>query len=192
MYKLGVSPMSSAIKKTKTVYEQWLEVPETVVGEIIMGDLHMSPRPALKHGNASSSLLHELMGPYHKGKGGPGGWIIMREPEIHLAENIIVPDIGGWKRDRIPEITNETFFSVAPDWVCEVLSPSTAGFDRVKKMPLYLEQKVKHIWLIDPLLKTLEVFENNESSWVLIKTFMNTDKVRVVPFIEIDLSMLWI
>jgi Uma2 family endonuclease len=186
--------MSSAIKKTKTVYEQWLEVPETVVGEIIMGDLHMSPRPALKHGNASSSLLHELMGPYHKGKGGPGGWIIMIEPEIHLAENIIVPDIGGWKRDRIPEITNETFFSVAPDWVCEVLSPSSAGFDRVKKMPLYLEQKVKHIWLIDPLLKTLEVFENNESSWVLIKTFMNTDKVRVVPFIEIeiDLSMLWI
>lgn len=186
--------MNSPAKKIKSVHEQWIELPDHVVGEIISGELHVSPRPALKHGNATSSLLHELMGPFHKGKGGPGGWVIMMEPEIHLADHILVPDIGGWKRDKIPAITNETFFSISPDWVCEVLSPSTAGFDRVKKMPIYLEQNVKHIWLIDPILKTLEVFENNKTSWILVKTFMNDDKVRCVPFleIEIDLSVLWV
>jgi Uma2 family endonuclease len=185
--------MNQAAKKIKTIHEQWLELPDHVVGEIIAGELHVSPRPAPKHGNAASSLLNEVMGPFHKGKGGPGGWIIMMEPELHLDSNILVPDIGGWRRERLPTIPEEAFFSLAPDWVCEVLSPSTASLDRVKKMPLYLNLGVKYLWLIDPIIKTLEVYKSDQVSWVLVKTYMNSDKVVAVPFdaIEIELSTLW-
>ncbi|MGZ3770108.1 MAG: Uma2 family endonuclease [Bdellovibrio sp.] len=186
--------MNSSAPRVKTVQEKWLELPDNVVGEIIMGELQVSPRPAPKHAVASSSLGSELMGPFHKGNGGPGGWWILDEPEIHLESNIIVPDIAGWRRDRLPTIPDEAFFSIIPDWACEVLSPSTAAFDRVKKMPLYAQQGLKHFWLVDPNAKTLEVYENDHGRWVLIKTYMNDDKVRAIPFdaIEIDLSVLWI
>lgn len=185
--------MSSTAPKQKTAYEKWLELPENVVGEIIAGDLHVSPRPAPKHSVASSSLGSELMGPFHKGRSGPGGWWILDEPEIHLENNIIVPDIGGWRRERMPQIPDEAFFSVTPDWVCEVLSPSTAVLDRARKMPLYAHLGVKHFWLVDPLNKTLEVYENDHAKWTLVHTYVDDDKVRAVPFdaIEIELSVLW-
>ena len=185
--------MSSSATKEKTVYEKWLELPENVIGEIIMGNLHVSPRPAPRHGNAASSLLDEVMGPFHKGKGGPGGWLIMIEPEVHLENNILVPDLAGWRRERMPHIPDEAFFSVVPDWICEVLSPSTAVLDKAKKMPLYAQQGVKHFWMVDPISKTLEIYENDHARWVLVHTYANDDKVRSVPFdaIEIELSMLW-
>ncbi|MFZ4403859.1 MAG: Uma2 family endonuclease [Pseudobdellovibrionaceae bacterium] len=185
--------MNSSAPKEKTAYEKWMELPNNVVGEIIMGDLHVSPRPTPKHGNAASSLLGEIMGPFHKGKGGPGGWLIMIEPEIHLESNITVPDIAGWRRERMPQVPEEAFFSLAPDWICEVLSPSTAGLDRAKKMPLYAHQGVKHFWLVDPITKTLEVYKNDHALWTLVHTYMNNEKVCAVPFdaIEFDLSTLW-
>ena len=124
--------MSSSVLKKKTAYEKWLELPEHVVGEIIMGELQVSPRPASKHTIASSSLGEELVGPFHKGRnGGPGGWWILDEPEVHFENNILVPDLAGWRRERLPASPDVAFFTVVPDWVCEVLSPSTAVFDRV-------------------------------------------------------------
>jgi Uma2 family endonuclease len=186
--------MNSTAPKVKSPQEMWLELPDNVVGEIIMGELHVSPRPAPKHATASSALGIEIGGPFQFGKsGGPGGWWILDEPEIHIEDSITVPDIAGWKRERMPQIPNEAFFSIAPDWICEVLSPGTAAFDRAKKMPLYAEQGVKHLWLVDPIEKSLEVFENDNARWVLIHTYINDDKVRAVPFdaIEIELSSLW-
>lgn len=185
--------MSSSAPKVKTVHEKWLELPDNVVGEIIMGELHVSPRPAPKHARASTKLAGVLDGPFDTGVGGPGGWLILFEPEIHLDANIFVPDIGGWKRDRMPTIPDEAFFSVVPDWICEVLSPGTAVIDRVRKMPLYAQQGVKYVWMIDPIAKSLEVYENEHGRWVVVHTYMNDDKVRAVPFdaIEIDLSILW-
>ncbi len=185
--------MSSSGVKEKTAYEKWLELPENVVGEIIMGDLHVSPRPAPKHARASSILGGTLTGPFDQGNGGPGGWWILDEPEIHLENNIMVPDIAGWRRERMPQIPDEAFFSLIPDWACEVLSPGTAILDRARKMPLYAQLGLKHFWLVDPLARTLEVYENDHARWALVHTYVNDDKVRAVPFdaIEIDLSALW-
>ncbi len=156
--------MNSTASKKKTAYEKWLELPENVIGEIIMGDLHVSPRPASKHTRAASKLGGALDGPFDSGTGGPGGWWILDEPEIHLENNIIVPDIAGWRRERMPTFPDVPFFTLSPDWICEVLSPSTAAFDRVKKMPLYAQVGVKHFWLVDPILKTLEVYENDHAN----------------------------
>ncbi len=186
--------MNSAVKKIKTVHEQWLELPDIVVGEIIAGDLHVSPRPAPRHSIASSVLGAELMGPFNFGKnGGPGGWIILDEPELHLDGHILVPDIAGWRRERMPAIPDEAFFSLVPDWACEVLSPSTAVLDRVKKMPLYLSLGLKYFWLVDPIARTLEVYENDHQVWKLICSYANDDKVRAIPFdaLEIELADLW-
>jgi hypothetical protein len=185
--------MNSTAPKVKTPQEMWLELPDNVVGEIIMGELHVSPRPAPRHSNSASGVVDQVRGPFHSGKGGPGGWIILFEPEVHIDFNITVPDIAGWRRARLPQIPNEAFFSIAPDWICEVLSPGTAILDRARKMPLYAQQGVKNFWLVDPIEKTLEVYENNMGKWLLLHTYANDDKVRAVPFdaIEIELSSLW-
>ena len=109
------------------------------------------------HTQAASSLSGELYAPFHRGRGGPGGWIILNEPELHLHGDVLVPDIGGWRRERMPTLPTASAFELAPDWVCEVLSPSTASTDRAVKMPIYAREKVGHVWLVDPLLQTLEV-----------------------------------
>lgn len=186
--------MSASGPKVKSVHEQWMELPENVVGEIIMGELHVSPRPAPKHARASTKIAGSLDGPFDSGVGGPGGWVILFEPEIHLESTIVVPDIAGWRRERMPQIPDEAYFSTIPDWVCEVLSPSTAAIDRARKMPFYAQSGVKHFWLVDPIAKSLEVYENDHGRWVVVHTYMDNEKARAVPFdaIELDLSTLWI
>jgi Uma2 family endonuclease len=185
--------MSSAASKNKTAYEKWMELSDDVVGEIIAGELHVSPRPAPKHSRASTKLSGVLDGPFDSGKGGPGGWTLLFEPEIHINSNIFVPDIGGWRRERLSKAPEEPFISIAPDWICEVLSPSTTTFDRSKKMPLYAELGLSHFWLVDPIHKTLEIYVNDHMNWKLLKTYANDDKVRAAPFdaLEFDLSILW-
>ena len=186
--------MNSPIKKVKTNYEAWAELPSHVVGEIIGDELHASPRPTPRHANSCTGVVDQIRGPFHNGSGGgPGGWIILFEPEIHMDENIFVPDIAGWKRERMPQIPDEAFFTKEPDWICEVLSPSTAALDRVKKMPLYANLGVKFFWLVDPLIKTVEIYKNDHINWLLLNTFSDDKKVRAAPFdaIEIDLSVLW-
>jgi len=185
--------MAPTAKKFESLHEQFMKLPETVIGEILSGELHVSPRPAPKHALASSTIGGEIIGPFNHGRGGPGGWLILFEPEIHLESNILVPDLAGWKRDVLPKIPDEAFFTTAPDWVCEVLSPGTAAIDRVKKMPLYAQYGVGHAWLVDPIAKTLEVFRLENERWVFLKSFANDDRVRAEPFdaIEIELGFLW-
>ena len=177
--------MSSAVK-SKSVLEQWQELPDNVIGEIVSGELHVSPRPSPKHSNSASGIIDQLRTPFHNGRnGGPGGWIILMEPEVHMESHIMIPDVAGWKRERIPQIPEEAFFTLAPDWVCEVISPSTAKLDRVKKMPIYAEKEIKHCWIIDPLAKTLEIFENDHFQWKLIGTYSENDNVKVEPFTDV-------
>src|SRR5688572_4034576 len=129
-------------------YEDLFTIPETWVGQIINGELVASPRPALDHGHTSSALGGELWGPFRRGRGGPGGWWFMDEPELHLGADILVPDLAGWRTERVPEHPKGASTKIAPDWICEVLSPSTAGIDRVRKMPIYAREKVSHVWLL--------------------------------------------
>ncbi len=174
-------------------YEELLKVPKHLVAEIINGRLVTHPRPSPKHTLAYSSLGDELVGPFQKGRGGPGGWWILDEPELHLASDVLVPDLAGWRRKRLPELPEKPYFELSPDWVCEIISPSTAREDRVEKMPIYAREGVVYIWLIDPDLRTLEAFELRGKQWVLLGAYEEDNPVSVAPFdvIEFDLSVLW-
>ena len=184
--------MAEPIQKPAT-YEDLLAVPDTLVAEIIYGVLHSHPRPAPKHARTSSVLGFQIGNPYDLGSGGPGGWWILDEPECHLGDDIFVPDLAGWRKERMPKLPETAWFELAPDWVCEVLSPSTARIDRAEKMPLYASYGVEFIWLIDPDLKTLEAYKNVNGQWVLLTTLDNDKDVSVEPFdaITFSLSALW-
>jgi len=176
-----------------TAYADLLDLPEHLVGEILNGRLHTHPRPAPKHAIAYSGLGGNLWNPFQHGSGGPGGWWIIDEPELHLTADILVPDLAGWRRQRMPELPQTAWFELSPDWVCEILSPATARTDRVIKMPLYAREGVQHLWLVDPDLKTLEVYQLKESHWTLLDSLKDDDPVRQPPFdaIEFSLGSLW-
>ena len=137
-------------------YENVLQAPPTIVAELLNGRLHTHPRPSPRHAFTTSSLDGQLFGPFSRGKNGPGGWWILVEPEIHLSSHVVVPDLAGWLRERMPALPDDSWITLAPDWVYEVLSPSTAQADRSLKLPVYAEHGIKHCWLIDPAFKTLE------------------------------------
>jgi Uma2 family endonuclease len=179
--------------KRRATYEDLLAVPEHLVAEILHGTLVTTPRPASLHARAASSLGGELYGPFDRGKGGPGGWIILDEPELHLHGDILVPDLAGWRRERMPELPDATAFELAPDWICEVLSPGTAATDRAEKMPIYARENVGHVWLVDPIARTLEACHLEGGRWVLLGTWRDDAKVRVAPFdaFELELAGLW-
>jgi len=186
--------MSEAAKKQAT-YEDLYDIPENMTGEIIDGELVATPRPARRHVHAAS-VLGSAVGPsYQFGRGGPGGWIIYDEPEIHFDEkNIIVPDLAGWRKERLTTLPGEHRFVVPPDWVCEILSPRTASKDRIKKMRTFARHEVPYAWLIDPVLMTLEVFKLETGRWFLADAFAGNEKVRAEPFqeIELELGLLWL
>jgi Uma2 family endonuclease len=169
-------------------------LPEHLVGEILNGELVVNPRPAPRHANASTVLGGLLVPPFGLGDRGPGGWWILAEPEIHIGEHVVVPDLAGWRRERMPSMPEEAFFSVPPDWVCEVLSPSTSKTDKIVKRPIYAEFGVSHLWLVDPIDKTLEVSALDAGRWVLVATHGGDEAVRAVPFdaVALDLKHLWL
>lgn len=172
-----------------------------VTVEILRGIKFMSPRPALVHAEVAHQLasnLENLFGWRKKRKSGGGkdaGWVLLIEPELHLegAGKAIVPDIAGWRKPRLPMIPRQAALTLAPDWVCEVLSERTESIDRRLKLPIYHEAGVGHAWLVDPLLQTLEVFQRGERAWMLLGTFGGEDKVRPEPFAdaELELAEIW-
>ena len=184
--------MSNAAKKAAT-YEDVLNAPSHKVAEIIHGTLSLMPRPASLHARASSRLGNKLGRPFDEGDGGPGGWVILDEPELHLGAEILVPDLAGWRRSRMPEIPDAPYFTLSPDWVCEVLSPSTEQLDRTDKVPIYAASGVSHAWLLSPIARTLEVLELDGRTFRIVAAFKNDERVRARPFeaIELELAALW-
>jgi hypothetical protein len=175
-------------------YADYLALPEHKVGEIIGDTLYVFPRPAPPHAQAATNLTVEIVGPFALGKGGPGGWRILAEPELHLdKKKPVVPDLAGWKLERMSELPKTSYFSLAPDWLCEVLSPSTVDHDRKKKMPLYAAHGVQWVWLVDPIAQTLEAYQLHGGSWTEIATHKGNGSVRIAPFesVAIDLAPLW-
>jgi len=186
--------MAEPARKIAT-YADVLAAPPHVVAEIVGGVLHTFPRPAPRHTAASSGLGSCLGPPFQFGSGGPGGWWILDEPELHLCdgEAIVVPDLAGWRAGTMPELPETAYFVQAPDWICEVLSPSTEAFDRAEKMPVYAQAGVGHAWLVDPVVRTLEVFRLHQGKWLLIETHRDNAVVRAEPFdaVELPLAVLW-
>jgi len=170
-----------------------VQVPEPFVAEILDGDLYASPRPAVPHSLAASALGVEIGGPFHHGRGGPGGWWILHEPELHFGEDVLVPDLAGWRRERLPKLPAAAFLSLAPDWVCEVVSPSTERIDRARKLPIYARENVRQAWLVNPEARTLEIYRRSGEGWLLVGTHDGETIVRAEPFdaIELDLLSLW-
>ena len=181
--------------KRRATYEDLLAVPDTLIAEIVHGVLITQPRPGAPHARAASRLGMDLGGPFDRGKAGPGGWVLLDEPELHLpGGHVLVPDLAGWRRERMPSIPlDAASFDLAPDWVCEVLSPSTEATDRADKLPLYAGDGVCHAWLVDPLVRTLEVLRLDGATYRLVAVFRDAAQARAEPFdaIELELAALW-
>jgi Uma2 family endonuclease len=177
----------------RATYEDLVAVSDLLVAEIVDGELVTSPRPASPHARAASSLGGELYGPFDRGRGGPGGWIVLYEPELHFHGDVLVPDLGGWRRERMPELPSVSAFELAPDWVCEVLSPSTAVIDRMRKLPIYARERVGSVWFVDPALKTLEVLRLDGSGYRILGVWHGDTTVQCEPFEAhaINLADLW-
>ncbi|WP_438039208.1 Uma2 family endonuclease [Sorangium sp. So ce128] len=190
-----------AEKQRRATYAELEAVPANKVAELIGGVLHVLPRPAPRHANASSVLGIKIGGPFGLGDGGPGGWWILDEPELRFPDptapgeiDALVPDLAGWRRERMPELPETAYFALAPDWICEVLSPSTASVDRDEKMPIYAREGVRYAWLVDPIARTLEVFSLvSGRGFGPAAVHRDAARVRVEPFeaVELDLSVLW-
>lgn len=175
-------------------YDDLRAVPPHQVAEILDGELVVSPRPAARHAVPASVLGGVVGGLYHWGRGGPGGWWILDEPELHLDRDVLVPDLAGWRRTRMPEVPDVAAFTLAPEWICEVLSPTTARIDRVGKMRIYARHGVSHAWLVDALAHTLEVYRLVQGQWLQPPVVDDDDSpVRAEPFdaLELDLKVLW-
>ena len=174
-------------------YEDVLAAPEHLVAEVVAGELHTQPRPASRHARASSVLGGKLGAPFDHGSSGPGGWIILDEPELHLGADILVPDMAGWRRETTPELPDTAFVEARPDWVCEVLSPSTERHDRMRKMPVYAREGVTHVWLVNPRVQTLEVFRLDGESYLFVAGYAGDERVYPEPFdaVELELGALW-
>ncbi len=189
----GVGEHRGFMEHKPATYADLEALPEHVVGELIAGELHVSPRPASAHTVAASVLGIALGGPFYLGQGGPGGWVLLDEPELHLGQDVLVPDLAGWRRERMPRPPRTAAFTLAPDWVCEVLSPSTTTMDRAIKLPVYAREGVRHVWFLDPEVRLLEVFRLEGAHYSLRVTHTGTARVRAEPFeaLELALAALW-
>ncbi|MBS1118521.1 MAG: hypothetical protein H6Q90_749 [Deltaproteobacteria bacterium] len=179
--------------KRRATYQDVLDAPEHLNAEIINGELRLSPRPGGPHTATASALGCLLGSPFQFGNGGPGGWLILDEPELHLAEDIVIPDLAGWRRERMPIAPTGSCFELAPDWACEVLSRSTAVNDRAEKLPIYAAAGVPHVWLVDPLQRTVEILRLHGGNWLIVDVYAGSARIRAEPFeaVELDLSQLW-
>jgi Uma2 family endonuclease len=185
--------MDGLVKQGAT-YDDLVDLPDNVTGEIIAGDLYATPRPPLGHGLLHTRLCGRIEGRFGEGGGNPGGWWIVTEPELHLGPDVLVPDLAGWRLQRMPAYPSRAaHVTLAPDWVCEILSPSTARLNRAAKLPAYAREGVRHAWLVDPAARTLEIFRLEDGRWVLTAVRSDTDLVRPEPFeaAEFDLASWW-
>lgn len=182
-------------EKTKrgATYDDLIAAPPDRIAEMVTGDLWLSPRPSLRHANASSLLTARLSDAFQWGRHGPGGWWIWFEPELHLLGDVLVPDVAGWRRERLAAVPDGVGIELAPDWVCEVLAPPTERFDRREKLPRYALAEVGHLWLLDLSRRRLEVYGRLDRGWVLLEEHAGEAVASAPPFEEapIELGRLW-
>ena len=182
-----------AIAKRPATYDDVLAAPPHMVAELVEGALVLQPRPASRHALAVSALTAKVGGPNHHDEGGPGGWWILGEPELHLGRDVLVPDLAGWRRERMPEFPDAAFFEMPPDWVCEVLSPSTRRHDLTGKRNIYRTHGVGHLWFVDPDARLLEAFRAGPDGWTLLGAVADDEAVTFEPFTAtpFGLATLW-
>ena len=177
-------------------YQDVLDAPEHKVAELIHGKLYLMSRPAGPHIYAVSRLSGLLVSSFMPDIDGPDSWQIYHEPELHLIKDIkvMVPDLAGWKLETMAKPPQDHKFTVMPDWICEVLSPSTRKKDLDLKAPEYAEVGVEHLWMVDPAAQTLQAFELQAGEWAQIADLKNNDTVCVSPFDATTFSLenIWV
>jgi Uma2 family endonuclease len=180
--------------KENAGYGDLVAAPEDKIAELVEGSLYLSPQPAIRHVNATSVLGGYLNPAFQRGSGGPGGWWIFLEPELHLSGNVLVPDLAGWRRQRMPDPPDGVGVTVAPDWLCEAVSPSTERFDRIVKLPHYAAAGVAYLWILDPSARTLEVYRRADREWIPLEQYAGETLVSAPPFeaITIELGTVWL
>jgi hypothetical protein len=181
------------LRKVTGTYSALGSFASNPVMEILDGELVTNCRPRMVQAFAASALLGTLGSPFMRGRGGPGGWVLLSEPELHLGGELLVPDLAGWRRERVPVLPDVTAMTVAPDWACEVLSKETEALDRGSKMLSYAREEVEHVWLVNPAERTLEVYRLEDECWSLLAVHQGSVIVRAEPFEahELSLSALW-
>jgi Uma2 family endonuclease len=180
-------------KKRRATYQDVIDAPEHMIAEVIGGELRLTTRPGGPATAVATNALGEIQPPFGRGRGGPGGWIILFEPELHLGEEILVPDLAGWRLERMSVVPDAAFFTLPPNWICEVLSRSTEKTDRAEKLPIFAQFGVGHAWLVHPRRRTVEAFRLHEGKWLAIAVHKDDERARIEPFdaIELDLAALW-
>jgi Uma2 family endonuclease len=180
----------------RATYDDILKLPDHVVGEIVDGELFVSPRPAVRHANTATVVCADVVSRFQgpPGPGGPGGWWILVEPELHFGEDVLVPDLAGWRRERMTRLPDTHAIELAADWVCEILSPSTERLDRTRKLGVYARVGVPWAWLINPTYRTIEVLSLEQGKWTIAATVSGVDRVRLAPFdaVELDITRWWL
>lgn len=174
-------------------FDDVLTAPEAKIAEVLDGVLHLSPRRACREIATAGALLQELGPAFHRGRTGPGGWLIVDQPMLRLGRDVLVPDLAAWRRERLNALPDAEYLRLAPDWVCEILSPGTAKLDRIEKKPRYAVHAVRHLWSLDPIARILETRELVDGRWTDVGDFAEDALVRAVPFeaFELELSLLW-
>jgi Uma2 family endonuclease len=184
------------VTKSPATYKDVLDAPDDKVAELIDGELFLSSRPTSYHAGAASNLAALLIPRFWHGDNGPGGWVIVIEPELHLAvdKRVVVPDLAGWRTSRMSSLPEDHKFKVVPDWICEIASKKTRKHDRKNKLPLYARVGVGHAWIIEPRLRSLQGYRRHEQNWLELGCYFDDEKVRAEPFdaVELDLSRLWL
>lgn len=178
----------------RATYQDVLDAPHDKIAQVVDGELWLQPRPNVGHARAATRLTGQLDDAFGRRRSGFGGWTILFEPEIHVAGSILVPDIAGWRRESVDELDLEAaFFDVRPDWVCEILSPSTQVLDRTRKMDTYGSEGVAYLWFVDPAAQLLEAYQQSPDGWLRLGTWSEDAKPNVAPFdkLDLELGLLW-
>jgi Uma2 family endonuclease len=190
--------MARPASHLRATYEDVVNAKPDLVAEILGGELVLTPRPAPMHALAGGRLFATLSAPFVDAMGGPGGWVMLPEPELHFATRgleVLVPDVAGWRRERLTTMPQTPAIHVAPDWVCEILSPSTEKIDRTRKMDVYAREQVGHLWFLDPRQRQLEAYALVGGTWESAGNWADPEGagIRAAPFeaVSLDLAKLW-
>ncbi len=177
----------------KATYDDLLAVPEHLIAEIIDGALETRRFPPPKHAYAYTALVRTIAHPFLGKEPELNDWWVLNRVELHLGEHVLVPDLAGWRRERLPKLPETAWFELPPDWVCEIISPATARLDRGPKREIYDQFAVPHLWFVDPDARTLEAFALRDGAWVLIASHADDDEIAVAPFATVPFALdtLW-
>ncbi|MBU6160675.1 MAG: Uma2 family endonuclease [Myxococcales bacterium] len=182
--------MAAALNQRDALYAELEALPDHVTGEIIAGELVASPGSGLDHAEALSEAVSQLRRGFgQSGWGGPRRWRLLAEPELHLGVDVLVPDLAGWYADRLGSTRGRTVLTLAPDWVCEILSPSTATRDRGVKADCYAKHGVRWLWLVDPVEEFIEAWELVAQRWTRLGVWSGNEVAAIPPFETLPLEL---